>query len=427
VVVVQFENVSKRFRRQTVQPYTSLKTAVVDCLLRRREARREAPLQALKEITFTVQQGQTLGIIGRNGSGKSTLLKLVAGIYRPDYGSIAVHGKVGALLELGAGFHPEFSGRENVLINGVILGLSKREVRRRFDAIVRFAELEDFIDEPVKTYSSGMYARLGFAVIVHADLDVLLIDEILAVGDEQFQQKCFERLQALQQHGKTIILVSHVPLAVEQWCDEAVWLHEGIIRDRGTPTSVIQKYRAVTTTPDGQLATAISPQGDKPLPPETLDIKPERRGNREVELILIGLGDATGAERHTYRRGEQARVSIHYTVHRPIEAPVFRLTLLREDGLWCYGTDTAVDGVPLSMLGKEGTVEVLLERLDLLPGTYYVDVAVDDGDGQVYDYHHRLYKFVMTAEVHEGEALRIPHRWSIRPSLLGTHYPAVTE
>jgi ABC-type polysaccharide/polyol phosphate transport system ATPase subunit len=384
-------------------------------------------LQALKEITFTVQQGQTLGIIGRNGSGKSTLLKLVAGIYRPDHGTIAVHGKVGALLELGAGFHPEFSGRENILINGVILGLSKREVRRRFDAIVRFAELEDFIDEPVKTYSSGMYARLGFAVIVHADLDVLLVDEILVVGDEQFQQKCFDRLQDLQQQGKTIILVSHLPAMVEQWCDEALWLHEGIVRACGTPSSVIQQYRGVIATPDGQAATAVSPPGEKPIAPEGLDVKPDRWGNREVELVSIDLCDATGAQRHTYRCREQACVSIHYKVHRSIEAPVFRLTLLREDRLWCYGTDTAVDRVPLSTLGQEGIVEVLLERLDLMPGTYYVDVSVEDGDGHVYDYHHRLNKIVVTAEVHAGGVFRIPHRWSIRPALLGTHHPAATE
>jgi homopolymeric O-antigen transport system ATP-binding protein len=427
VVVVQFEHVSKRFRRQTVQPYTSLKTAFVDFLLKRRAARLEAPLQALKEITFAVQQGQTLGIIGRNGSGKSTLLKLVAGIYRPDHGTIAVRGRVGALLELGAGFHPEFSGRENVLINGVILGLSKHEVRRRFDAIVRFAELEDFIDEPVKTYSSGMYARLGFAVIVHADLDVLLIDEILAVGDELFQQKCFGKLQELQQQGKTIILVSHIPSAVEQWCDEALWLHEGTVRDRGMPQSVIEQYRQTMTTQDRQGTMVMSLQGKSSMPPTSQDDRPHRWGNREVEIVSTWLGDATGAERSIYRCGEQARVSMHYRINHQIEAPVFSIAILREDGLWCYGTDTAVDCVPLSSLGHEGTVEVLLERLDLITGTYYLDVAVDDGDGHVYDYHHRLYSFVITSEGHEIGVFRIPHRWSIRPSLSGTHYPAVSE
>jgi lipopolysaccharide transport system ATP-binding protein len=427
VVAVEFDNVSKRFRRQTVQPYTSLKTAFVDFLLRRRHARREAMLQALKGITFTLHRGQTLGVIGRNGSGKSTLLKLVSGIYRPDRGTVAVYGKVGALLELGAGFHPEFSGRENILINGVILGLSKREVRRRFDAIVRFAELEDFIDEPVKTYSSGMYARLGFAVMVHADLDILLIDEILAVGDEPFQQKCFDKIQEWRRQGKTIILVSHTLPVVERWCDEVLWLEDGMVRDRGMPRGVIERYRQTMATPDGQSRPALSLPAQSAVPPMALDARPDRWGNREVEIVSARLVDATGTERRAYRCGEPARVSLRYKVHRHIAGPVFRMAIQRDDGLWCYGTNTVTDGVPLPSLGREGIVEVLLERLDLIAGTYYLDVAVEDEAGYVYDYHHRLYGFLVTSEVPEVGVFRIPHRWIIRPSLSGTHSPVVLE
>ena len=190
--------------------------------------------QALKDVTFAVPSGHTLGIIGRNGSGKSTLLKLLAGIYRPDHGKIVVHGKVGALLDLGAGFHPEFSGRENILINGIVLGLSKREVRQHLDDIIRFAELEAFIDEPVKTYSLGMYMRLGFSVAVHADPDILLIDEILAVGDEGFFQKCYDKLAAFRRRGKTIILVSHDLGTVSRWCDTVVWIEDGMVQAQGT-------------------------------------------------------------------------------------------------------------------------------------------------------------------------------------------------
>jgi ABC-type polysaccharide/polyol phosphate transport system ATPase subunit len=197
----------------------------------------------LSGITFSVKQGQTLSIIGRNGSGKSTLLKVLAGIYRVDHGRVRVHGRIGALLELGTGFHPEFSGRENVLINGVILGLSKKEVRQRFDQIVQFAGLEASIDEPVKTYSSGMYMRLGFAVAVHADLDILLIDEILAVGDAAFQLKCFDKIAEFRQHGKTIILISHDLASVEQLSDEVLWLDRGVIREQGKPQRVINQYR----------------------------------------------------------------------------------------------------------------------------------------------------------------------------------------
>jgi ABC-type polysaccharide/polyol phosphate transport system ATPase subunit len=197
----------------------------------------------LSGITFRVKQGQSLSIIGRNGSGKSTLLKILAGIYRADHGRIRVQGRIGALLDLGTGFHPEFSGRENVFINGIILGLSKKEVRQRFDQIVQFAGLEASIDEPVKTYSSGMYMRLGFAVAVHADLDILLIDEILAVGDAAFQLKCFDKIAEFRQHSKTIILVSHDLASVEQLSDEVLWLDHGVIREQGEPQRVINQYR----------------------------------------------------------------------------------------------------------------------------------------------------------------------------------------
>jgi|RhiMethySRZTD1v2_1073278.scaffolds.fasta_scaffold125989_2 lipopolysaccharide transport system ATP-binding protein len=242
MIAVEVESLSKRFRRQTVRPYTTIKSAIVDIFRRRRSAEAES-FEVLSGITFSVKQGQTLSIIGRNGSGKSTLLKVLAGIYRVDHGRVRVHGRIGALLELGTGFHPEFSGRENVLINGVILGLSKKEVRQRFDQIVQFAGLEASIDEPVKTYSSGMYMRLGFAVAVHADLDILLIDEILAVGDAAFQLKCFDKIAEFRQHGKTIILISHDLASVEQLSDEVLWLDRGVIREQGKPQRVINQYR----------------------------------------------------------------------------------------------------------------------------------------------------------------------------------------
>jgi lipopolysaccharide transport system ATP-binding protein len=259
MMAVEIENLSKRFRRQTVRSYTTMKSAVVDFFLRRHRPVREESFQVLSGITFTVTQGQTLGIIGRNGSGKSTLLKVLAGIYRPDQGRIHTHGRVGALLELGAGFHPEFSGRENVLINGIVLGLSKQEVRQRFEAIVQFAELEEFIDEPVKNYSVGMYMRLGFAVAVHADLDIFLIDEILAVGDGAFQQKCLEKFAEFQRDGKTIILVSHDLAFLEQWSDAVVWLDHGVIRAQGEPRRVLDLYQEDVEGQEAKAALAELP------------------------------------------------------------------------------------------------------------------------------------------------------------------------
>jgi len=256
VVAVQVDGVSKRFRRQTVQPSTTLKSAILDFLRGRKVVEPPTTFQAIKDVTFTVPSGHTLGIIGRNGSGKSTLLKLLAGIYRPDHGKIVVHGKVGALLELGAGFHPEFSGRENIFINGIVLGLSKREVRQQLDDIIRFAELEAFIDEPVKTYSSGMYLRLGFSVAVHANPDILLIDEILAVGDEGFFQKCYDKLAAFRRRGKTIILVSHDLGTVSRWCETVVWIEDGMVQTQGLPQRVVDLYRQRVAAQEAEVAAA---------------------------------------------------------------------------------------------------------------------------------------------------------------------------
>jgi ABC-type polysaccharide/polyol phosphate transport system ATPase subunit len=413
VIAVEVENVSKRFRRQTVQPYTTLKSAVVDFVLRRRRLAGEGTFQALQRISFTVQQGQTFGIIGRNGSGKSTLLKLLARIYRPDIGRIAVHGKVGALLELGAGFHPEFSGRENILINGIVLGLSKREVRQRFEAIIRFSELEAFIDAPLKTYSSGMYMRLGFAVAVYADPDILLIDEFLSVGDEAFQQKCFDKIAEFQRQGKTIVLVTHDLATVDRWCDEALWLDDGLIQGRGKPRSVIDMYHEGIV--GREAATSTAPQRIEEEVREAAAETPNRRGSQEMEIVSVRMLDSSNQERYIYCSGEQMRLAIRYKVHRHVAEPVFGIMIIRRDGVRCYGTNTWIEGIPIRSLGEEGTVEVLLERMDLIAGTYYLDVAVHSRDGSPYDYHHWLYSFKVKSELGDVGVFRIPHQWAIKP------------
>jgi lipopolysaccharide transport system ATP-binding protein len=415
VVAVEVKGVSKRFRRQTVQPFTTLKTAFVDLVLRRKSPGREAMYQVLRDISLTVGKGEVLGVIGRNGSGKSTLLKLLAGIYRPDRGKISIQGKVGALLELGAGFHPEFSGRENIFINGIVLGLSKREIRQRFDEIVRFAELEVFVDEPVKTYSSGMYMRLGFSVAVHADPDILFIDEILAVGDESFRQKCFDKISEFRRRGKTIILVSHDLSAVQRWCDEVVWLEEGIIRERGMPRRVVDLYRQSIATQEVDAAIAEHHRVEDEIRQAPTAQTLHRWGSREVEIVSVRMLDASGQECYVYRSGEPTRIALHYKVHRPVQEPVFGIAILRGDGLWCYGSNTAIEGLPLPPLGDDGSVEVLLERLDFVAGTYHLDVAVHARDGYPYDYHHGLYSFSVQSELQDVGVCRIPHRWVIEP------------
>src|SRR5215213_4453897 len=239
---IDVTNASKVYRRYSRRhQFSTLKSALLSRSLIR-DLRPDETFAAVKDVTFSVPRGRTLGVIGRNGSGKSTLLKLVAGITKPTTGTVAVNGRISALIELGAGFHPEISGRENIFINGIMLGLTKREVARRFDEIVEFAEMQDFIDAPVKNYSSGMYMRLGFAVAIHVDPDVLLVDEVLAVGDEGFTHKCLDKFGEFKRRGKTILLVTHSLGLVERFCDEAVWLDNGKKKAEGDPQRVIGSY-----------------------------------------------------------------------------------------------------------------------------------------------------------------------------------------
>src|ERR1700681_3414612 len=241
IPAITLTNVTKVYRRYSGKQFATLKSA----LLQRSILRDLAPSEtfpALQDVSFSVPKGSTYGVIGRNGSGKSTALKLVAGITRPTTGTVKVNGRISALIELGAGFHPEISGRENVFINGIMLGLTKREIQERFDEIVDFAELREFIDAPVKTYSSGMYMRLGFAVAINVNPDVLLVDEVLAVGDEGFTHKCLDKFAEFKRSNKTILLVTHSLNLIERFCDEALWLDGGRAMSLGDPKRVIGAY-----------------------------------------------------------------------------------------------------------------------------------------------------------------------------------------
>src|SRR5512137_1075762 len=239
---IEVTDVTKTYRKYARRKqFATLKSAILSGTLVN-DLNPEETFHALKGVSFAVRPGCTFGIVGRNGSGKSTALKVVAGITKPTTGTVSVQGRISALIELGAGFHPEISGRENVFINGIMLGLTKREITRRFDEIVEFAEVRDFIDAPVKTYSSGMYVRLGFAVAIHVDPDVLLVDEVLAVGDQSFTHKCLDKFAEFKRRGKTILLVTHSLDLVERFCDEALWLDAGRIRATGDPRRVVDAY-----------------------------------------------------------------------------------------------------------------------------------------------------------------------------------------
>lgn len=241
---VLLDDVAKSFERVVLRSgYTTLKTALTSFVTRSGGRAPNERVQVLRGLSLSIPQGATVGLLGRNGSGKSTLIRVIAGIYRPDRGRVVTQGRISALIELGAGFHPEFTGRENVYVNGIILGLTRREIEQRFDEIVDFAEIHEFIDAPVRTYSSGMYMRLGFSVAVHVDPDILLVDEVLAVGDAGFVKKCLDKMNDFKKRGKTIILAAHDLGLIELWCDRAVLLDGGRIAAQGLPSDVVQEYQ----------------------------------------------------------------------------------------------------------------------------------------------------------------------------------------
>ena len=268
MVAIKLENISKTFpRRQLKRKYTTLRETLLNFdWLKKREKVRYVDI--LRNINLIVERGESVGMIGMNGSGKSTLLKLIAGIYNPTSGKVYIKGRVASLIGLGIGFHPGFTGRENIFINGMILGLSKKEIKRKFDDIVRFAELEDYIDEPVRTYSDGMFMRLGFSIATNVNPDILLIDEILAVGDEYFQHKCAEKIAEFRKLNKTMVIVSHDLAAIERWCDTAVWLDEGIMKQVGIPCEVIGSYRKAIAQKERKLAPEVNADTlvDRPFP-----------------------------------------------------------------------------------------------------------------------------------------------------------------
>src|SRR2546422_3800793 len=322
MTAIELVGISKISRRYGGRHFSTLKSALLQRSILR-DLQPSETFPALKDVSFSVPKGSTYGVIGRNGSGKSTALKLVAGITKPTSGMDKVSGRISALIELGAGFHPEISGRENVFINGIMLGLSKREIRERFDEIVDFAELREFIDAPVKTYSSGMYMRLGFAVAIHVDPDVLLVDEVLAVGDEGFTHKCLDKFGEFKRRGKTILLVTHSLGLVERFCDEALWLDAGKVRGEGDPKRVVDAYLMdVERSEEKELAAtetrAQTEQRAESKEQESADQaagpagskEAGRWGSRESEITDVTLKDGSGQPSHIFQSGERMDVQL---------------------------------------------------------------------------------------------------------------------
>jgi len=375
--VITVSDVSKRFRLYH-ERNQSLKAA----FMRGRRASYEE-FWALRDVSLEVPEGATFGLIGENGSGKTTLLKCIGKILRPDKGSISSRGKISALLELGAGFHPELSGRENVYLNGSILGLSKRALDRRFDEIVDFAGLEQFIDTPVKSYSSGMYVRLGFSVAINVDPDILLIDEILAVGDADFQRKCFEKFDDLKARGKTIVLVSHTLGSVRNLCDQVALLEHGELRRVGPSAAVIDEYL-------GDVFADREEDADQGM----------RWGSGEARIERIEVLGAAGAPVKRVHTGDTVVFRMHYAASVPIERPVFGMALHTIEGVHVTGPNTRdADLVPDRIVGT-GHVDLRVERLLVVPGTYDVSATLYNYTmAHPYDHRHRALRF----DIEHGE------------------------
>ena len=391
----------------------------------------EETFSALSGVTFNVWEGSTFAIIGRNGSGKSSLLKVLAGITKPTSGEVEVHGRVSALIELGAGFHPEITGRENVFINGIMLGLSKREITERFSEMVEFAELEEFIDAPVKTYSSGMYMRLGFAVAIHVNPDVLIIDEVLAVGDQAFVHKCLDKIGEFRRRGKTILLVTHSLGLVEKLADEALWLDEGKIQSRGDPKKVVDAYLAqVTSFEEGALAAAedqavaefAEPQRESEVSDTDKEPSSKREkgrwGSREVEISEAALIGENGQPRHVFDTGEPVSIRLKIKSSGTIKDFVFGVGIFNTDGICCYGTNTHIEEFTPVSLSGDGEVRLALDRLDLVEGTYFLDVAAHQRDGYPFDYHRALHTFRVNSRIKDTGIYRPKHRWEFSSNIV---------
>jgi ABC-type polysaccharide/polyol phosphate transport system ATPase subunit len=366
-IAVSLDGVGKRFRRMRDRRST-LKELVV-----RGRAKQADDFWAVRDVSLVIPKGSVYGLVGHNGSGKSTLLKVMAGIHRPSTGSVAVDGRLAALIELGAGFHPELTGRENVRLNGSILGLSRREIDGAIDEIVDFSGLGDFIDEPVKNYSSGMYVRLGFSIAVHMRPDVLLVDEVIAVGDEDFQRKCFDHLYALRRAGRTIVVVSHSTSMLAGLCDEIAWLDHGTLMDAGPAVRVVDRYIASVNAVEGMArrgAAVVTGQ---------LDV--DRPGTGQVRLSSVELIGPDGAPTGSVVSGDELRLRLAYKAQERCDDPAFAVSFQHETGVVVNVANSKAIGLKVPVDQGAGYIDYVQEFCRLTPGNYRVDVSVLDSSG----------------------------------------------
>jgi lipopolysaccharide transport system ATP-binding protein len=416
MIAVRFERVSKQFTLRHERPRSFQELFLSLIKLQRRTSKEK--YWVLNDISFEIESGEMVGIVGPNGAGKSTILKLVSRIIEPTSGQMEVNGRLGALLELGAGFHPDLTGRENVYLNGAFLGRTKADMDRVFDDILEFSEMERFIDIPVKHYSSGMYMRLGFSIAIHLRPEILLVDEILAVGDRSFQLRCLDRVQELKRQGVTILLVSHDLAQVRNMCDRAIWVEEGQVQAEGPVEPVLSEYMAHVLDANRQVARSArqgAPEGGR----ESKDDSSWRWGSGEASITQVQFLDEEGQPHSSFETGAPLIVRICFIAHERIEKPQFGLALHHVGGFHISGPNTVFSGFDIHAIEGTGYIDYVVDSLPLLEGTYLVSVSLTDQEGLgMYDYQHQAH----TLHVHQSSAVKerygsilIPATWRMGP------------
>lgn len=407
---IEVKNVSKSFR-----VYYDKGSQLKERILFRSRNQYESR-QVLNDVSFDVEQGEAIGLIGHNGCGKSTTLKLLSRIIYPDSGSIEMCGRVSSLIELGAGFHPDMSGRENIYTNAAIFGLTKKEIDERVEDIIDFSELEEFIDNPVRTYSSGMYMRLAFSVAINVDADILLIDEILAVGDITFQSKCFDKLREIKANGTTIVIVSHSLGQIEQICDRSIWINQGKIVEDGRPRDVDPKYldymSKKSQNRNNELCSREKKEENKENE-ETQNNTEQRTGNKEAIMDKVELLSLEGEAIDSIGVGEAFQIRIKYKTVKEIDDLVVGIAIYRNDNLYVYGTNTMIDFSRTVELKSEGTIILKMCDVPLNTGEYSIDLALHRSDGFDYDFWREVFQLRVVNRLEEVGTVSIKHEWII--------------
>lgn len=406
------DNVSKRFKI----PHESKRTVYenITGILKGSKYSYEE-FWALRNVSFTVKKGETFGVIGENGSGKSTLLKVISGVLYPDNGHVKVNGKIAPFLELGVGFQSELTAEENVYLYGSIMGISKAQIKNKINGIFEFAELEKFRNAKLKNFSSGMYARLAFSTAISTDPDIILIDEALAVGDEAFQKKCYDKINEFKRKEKTIIFVSHGTSIVKELCDKSLLLKNGNVCSIGYSEKVINDYHVIMRTKEeSALREQQRDLTDKDIENiKKIESQPDRWGSREVEIVEVKFFDKNGDNRYIFKTGESLIVKIKYFAKQKIEKPIFGISIHRNDGIHISGPNTKFDNKVIENIEGEGTVEYIIDSLPLLKGTYLLTAAIYDFMClNPYDHHEKRFTFKIEAgEIKDYGMVYIPCRW----------------